>query len=145
MGNKGVEKDTQNASGVASRINQPEKITAEERFLRIQRAAYDYSLEREDGQADAVDDWLKAEADIDRELDGTEPSASNPANRMTALEPLQYPTPPAAGDEPARIEPDQIGQWAVRLGVSKEELRVAVRDAGAEIAKVKEFLQTKKR
>ena len=144
MGNKGIEKDTQKISGATLRASQPEKVTAEERFLRIQRAAYQYSLDRQDGQGDAVEDWLKAEADIDRELDTTEPSASNPAHKMTALEPLQYPTPRPAADEPVRIEPDQIGEWATKLGVSKEELRVAVRDAGAELTKVKDFLQTKR-
>ncbi len=41
------------------------RIAAEERRRRIEEAAYYHSLRRGEGEHNALDDWLKAEADID--------------------------------------------------------------------------------
>ena len=145
MGNQGLEKDTQRITGARMpRWGVPESVSAEERHQRIERAAYEYSQQRGEGEGDAVSDWLRAEADVDRELDAMEPSASNPANAAAGAEAMIDTGEVRGNSDPNRIEPDQIPQWAEKLHVSKEELRVAVRDAGAEPARVSEYLEAKK-
>ena len=50
-------------------------ISKEERRRRIEEAAYYYSLRRGGGEDRALDDWIQAEADVDRELAGDQPPA----------------------------------------------------------------------
>lgn len=145
MANRGIEKDTQGVSSAKTpRSGIPESISAIERHQRIERAAYGYSQNRVEGAGDSMSDWLQAEVEVDAELDAMEPSGSNPATAASATESIIDRGETRGNAHTDRIEPDQIAHWAEKLNVTKEELRVAVKDAGAEPAKVMEYLKSKK-
>jgi hypothetical protein len=61
----GANETTSNATGTEL-IRQA--ISPEERLSQIRNRAYYYSLGRGQDEDQALDDWLKAERDVDREL-----------------------------------------------------------------------------
>ena len=65
------------------------------------------------------------------------PRKGNPPTASEAAEPIPVND---ARTPKARIEPDQIKQWAERLNVSTTRLREAVQRAGPVVDDVKRFL-----
>ena len=135
----------------------------QERRQRIAEAAY-YNAERRGFQPDGeVDDWLKAERQIDslagkggareeasaQQPDAAEmesqsdkalpPADAQKARRSDGLERPDFPDLDDTGVQ--HIEPDQVKQWAKNLDVSATRLREAIRRVGPVVEDVKRFLQ----
>ncbi len=68
--------DAPSSPGPGTEPSRP-RIPPEERLRRIEEAAYYRSLRRSGGDDRALDDWLQAEEEIDRELVKTEPSPNS--------------------------------------------------------------------
>ena len=101
----------------AGRPSDPESVRRE----RIAVAAY-YNAERRGFSGNAeLDDWLDAEKTID---------GATPDDAAAQLD-----TDP--GD---LIYPEDIDKWAERLDVTREQLRVAIRQVGSRVDDVARFL-----
>lgn len=90
---------------------------------RIAVAAY-YNAERRGFAGNAeLDDWLDAEKAID---------GATPADAAAQLE--------GSADASELIYPEDLDEWAERLDVTREQLRVAIRQVGSRVDDVTRFL-----
>ena len=100
-----------------------ERDSEAERRERIAVAAY-YNAERRGFSGNAeLDDWLDAEKAID---------GATPADAAAQLDP--------GTDSSELIYPEDIDKWAERLDVTREQLRVAIRQVGSCVDDVARFL-----
>ena len=99
--------------------SRPESVRRE----RIAVAAY-YNAERRGFSGNAeLDDWLDAEKAID---------GATPDDAAAQLDP--------GADSSDLIYPEDIDEWAERLDVTREQLRVAIRQVGSRFDDVARFL-----
>jgi hypothetical protein len=90
---------------------------------RIAVAAY-YNAERRGFSGNAeLDDWLDAEKAID---------GATPADAAAQLD--------SSTDSSELIFPEDVDEWAERLDVTREQLRVAIRKVGLRVDDVARFL-----
>ena len=90
---------------------------------RIAVAAY-YNAERRGFEGNSeLDDWLDAEKSID---------GISAADAAAQLNP--------GADASEVIYPEDIDEWAERLDVTREQLRVAIRQVGSKVDDVARFL-----
>jgi len=107
------------SSGGGAQGGDPESVRRE----RISVAAY-YNAERSGFAGNTeLDDWLDAEKAID---------GATPADAAAQLEP--------SADASELIYPEDIDEWAERLDVTREQLRVAIRQVGSRVDDVTRFL-----
>ena len=115
-------------------------LTAEDRTQRIAVSAYYRAQRRGFEGAEALDDWLAAEREIDSS-EGGRGVKHEVSVRSAAIENLEAEegAPPSGPD---RIEPEEVKRWAQTLSVSAPELREAIRRVGPLIDDVRQFLST---
>ena len=127
---------TQRSGGAAADV-----ADIHRRHLEV--AAY-YIAERRGFAGDhALDDWLEAERQIDGRAAeaGVKHEASvDPDSLDRDLAALEKADTGRGDPNQQRIEPDAVKQWASTLGVSPEELRMAIREAGSAVEDVKRHL-----
>lgn len=125
----------------------------EERRERIARAAY-YNAERRGFEPGGeLEDWLKAEQQVDGRSSekGPKGEASAGAVAGPGQPDAEAAVPPAATDRPdfpdleqagvEHIEPDEVQKWAKRLKVPAPKLREAIKRVGPVVSDVKQFLE----
>ena len=102
------------------RGNDPVEVSRRD---RIAVAAY-YNAERRGFEGNSeLDDWLDAEKSID---------GISAADAAAQLNP--------GADASEVIYPEDIDEWAERLDVTREQLRVAIRQVGSKVDEVARFL-----
>ncbi|MEO8165239.1 MAG: DUF2934 domain-containing protein [Betaproteobacteria bacterium] len=115
-----------------------------ERQARIAQRAYSHAQRRGfqgDGQ---LEDWLRAEREIDHESHsvGKKQVASMNNDSISAdaiARETMYETPRDGGAE--HIEPDQMKDWAQRLGVPANRLREVIQRVGSMVRDVRQSLE----
>lgn len=110
---------------------------AQRRREHIATAAYYMAERRSFAPGAEVDDWLQAEREIDSQ-NGASGTLHEASQRRSPEETPPARQGPSAAD--AMITPDEVQEWAAKLGVGAELLRTAINKVGPDAAQVRKYL-----
>lgn len=114
---------------------------AQRRREHVATAAYYIAERRAFAPGTEVDDWLQAEREFDSQT-GATGAMQDASQRRIPEETTLVRQGLSAAD--AMITPDQVQEWAGKLGVGADTLRAAINKAGPDVAKVRQYLADNK-